>query len=555
MNVKKKTVSVLLVLGLLLGACAGDGENEPTNDPTTTRSANETDTSAGGEDDSTDPTQTDETEEQEADTETTETADDEPAADTTAAAAADGHPREWVPPTIPPKDEPHDTNFEGYEENEPIDPRDDNESTFAVDVDTGSYTLLRGWVREGHIPPPEAVRPEEFINFFDMGYPPPTDETFAIDVDGALTPYYDDSVLVRVGIAATDVDEEDRPDVNLTLVVDTSGSMEEGDRLELVKESVEYLVDELRPEDRIAIVEYSDDARVVLESTPIEDDDTILEAIDSLYPRASTNAEAGLALGYQLANETLVVDDSNMVLLLSDGVANVGADTPGGILETLAEANARGIDLLTVGVGLGNYNDELMEQLADRADGQYRYVDTLDEAERVFGEDLTGSIVTVAGDAKVQVSFDAESVDSYRLIGYENRALADRDFERDEVDAGEIGSGHTVTALYELELDDDARGKLGEVRFRWSDPDTDEVTEINRSIMTEDVTGEWDDTEPHYRLAATVGAFAEWIGDRDAADDIDFDDIEDNTDELEDELESSGVEDFHDMVRDAEDLL
>ncbi|MPZ53139.1 MAG: DUF3520 domain-containing protein [Acidimicrobiia bacterium] len=513
-NTKKKPITTLLAVGLLLGACSGADQVEAGVDP-------------GGTDTASHPSIPSENTEMAG---TPEPRDDF-VADTT------------MENPVPPReadDRPYDTNFRGYEENEPTDPTDDAESTFAVDVDTGSYTLLRGWLDEGYQPPPEAVRPEEYINFFNLGYETPDDDTFAIHVDGTESPYYD-STLVRIGIAAKDIEAEERPDVNLTLVVDTSGSMEEDNRLELVKESIEYLVGELREEDRIAIVEYSEDARVVLESTPVDDDEEILDAVDSLQPRASTNAAAGLELGYQLTDETYVEDDSNMVVLLSDGVANVGADTPGGILETLAEANENGISLLTVGVGLGNYNDELMEQLANRADGQYRYVDTLDEVERIFGRDLVGSIVTVAKDAKVQVSFDSENVESYRLIGYENRDVADRDFERDDVDAGEIGSGHTVTALYEVEIRDDAVGKLGEVQFRWADPDSGEVTEVNEPIYSDAVSAEWDDASPHLRLAATVGAFAEWIGDREAAEDIDYDDIDDNIDDLETELESSDV--------------
>ncbi len=330
-----------------------------------------------------------------------------------------------------------------------VDPDEDEVSTFALDVDTASYTIAQRYVDDGNLPDPASVRVEEWVNAFDQGYPTPEDETFAIVADGGPTPFTErDELLVRIGLQARDVRERARDDAHLTFVIDTSGSMEREGRLELVKDALRLLVAELDQGDTVAIVTFGDDARVLLGPTRATREGDILDVIDGLRPGGSTNLEAGLRLGYELARETLSENDVDRVVLASDGVANVGLTDPESILEGIRRDAEAGIELVSVGVGMGNYNDVLLEQLADQGDGFYAYVNQLDEARRLFTEDLTGTLQTVALDARAQVEFDRDIVAAYRLVGYENRAIDDGSFTDDSVDAGAIGAGHAVTALY-----------------------------------------------------------------------------------------------------------
>jgi Ca-activated chloride channel family protein len=349
-----------------------------------------------------------------------------------------------------PNDEPYDlTFFENYGVNPRIDTLDDPFSTFAVDVDTGAYTIGRRWIRDGNLPDDDSVRVEEYVNFFDMGYEPPADAPFSITIDGGPVPYTENERYqwIRIGLQSYVVPDEDRPAANLTFVIDVSGSMDREDRLGAVKEALEMLVGELKPSDTVGIVVYGDTGDVILEPTPVESRDRVIGAIQSLRPGGSTNAEEGLVLAYRMAEAAYAEGAINRVILCSDGVANVGNTGPDSILATIRDEAGAGIQLITVGFGMGNYNDVLMEQLADDGDGFYAYVDDLREAERLFVHDLTGTLLTVAKDARVQVEFDAAGVAAWRLIGFENRAIDDERFRDDTVDAGEIGSGHSVTAL------------------------------------------------------------------------------------------------------------
>ncbi len=389
----------------------------------------------------------------------------------------------------------------------------DNRSTFGLDVDTGSYTLVRSYLDQGHLPPAEAVRVEEMINRIDQGYRQPWTGDFHIQLDGAENVYGEErgEALLRVGIQAREVSDWRRQPARLTFVVDTSGSMREDGRLELVKDALRTLVGGLDSRDAVAIVGYDDRAWVALPMTSVADRRGILRALDRLQPGGSTNAEAGLSLGYDLAGEGFDPESINRVVLCSDGVANVGATGPRAILQRVARELDRGITLTAVGVGMGNYNDALLEQLADHGDGSYHYVDDLREAERVFGQALTGTLQLVARDAKVQVEFNPETVWAYRLIGYENRDVADRDFRDDRVDAGEIGAGHSATALYALSLVPEARGELGVVRLRWADPDSGEVNEIEELLDAGDLAPSWDRAPAHFRLTASLAAFGELL--------------------------------------------
>jgi len=395
--------------------------------------------------------------------------------------------------------------------NAPLDPIFDHQSTFALDVDTGAYGVARRYLADGYLPDPDSVRVEEFVNAFDGGYGAPLDGTFAISVDGAPAPFMwrsSTAHLLRIGVQARDLADEQRPDASLTFVIDTSGSMDIENRLELVKRALGLLVDGLRPTDSVAIVEYGSDARVVLSPTPAHDAWAIHDAIDRLRPGGSTNAAAGLLLGYDLARHAYDADGLNRVVLASDGVANVGLTDADGILDTIGDAATEHIQLVTVGFGMGNYNDTLMEQLADHGDGFYAYVDDLDEARRLFLDDLTGTLTTVALDAKAQVSFDPLQVRSYRLLGYENREIADEQFRDDTLPAAGIGAGHAATALYELELMPGARGVIGTVALHWTDPATHEPHETGLAIGTETFAPSFEKAPAHFRLAALVAAWA-----------------------------------------------
>ena len=278
-----------------------------------------------------------------------------------------------------------------------------------------------------------------------------------------------------------------RQPASLTFVIDTSGSMEREGRLELVKDALRLLVDGLDRRDTIAIVTFGDDGRVLLRPTPASETNAILGVIEQLQPGGSTNLEAGLRLGYDLARESLTENGIDRVVLASDGVANVGLTDPESILGAIERDAQAGIELVSVGVGMGNYNDTLLEQLADKGDGFYAYVNVLDEARRLFEEDLTGTLQTVALDAKAQVEFDRDIVAAYRLVGYENRDIADNAFVDPNVEAGAIGAGHAVTALYALRLREDVgpQDVLGTVRLRWTDPESDGADEVERRITDE----------------------------------------------------------------------
>lgn len=375
-------------------------------------------------------------------------------------------------------------------------------STFALDVDTGSLGVARTLLTEGQRVPPAAIRSEEWVNAFPYDDPAPTDRDLAVTAETAPG-------LVRVGVAAREVAPADRPRVNVTLVVDRSGSMDIRERLGLVQSSLALLADRLRDDDTVSVVSFEDDAKPVLEPTPVSDTETILDAVERLRPGGSTNLEAGLALGYEQARAAFDPDGVNLVVLCSDGVANVGATGPGSIVDRISEEGADGIHLVTVGYGMGNYNDHLMEQLADRGDGFYAYVDTFAEAERLFGRDLTTTLVPVAEEARAQVAFDPAAVTSYRLVGYDNRALDDEEYDDLGVDAGELGSGHRATALYEVELADGVEpgSVLGTASVRWRSPGGG-AQDATTDIVAADPTAEPSDD---VALATTVADLAELL--------------------------------------------
>jgi Ca-activated chloride channel family protein len=280
-------------------------------------------------------------------------------------------------------------------------------------------------------------------------------------------------------------------------------------RLGLVKRSLELLVEQLRPWDTVSIIVYGTDAHVILEPTPGSEKGIILDAIYRLQPEGVTNAEAGIRLGYKMAMSAYKPDGINRVILCSDGVANVGETGPEEILSEVRHYVEEGVTLTTVGFGMDNYNDVLMEQLADNGDGFYAYVDDLREARRLFIDQITGTLQTIAMDAKVQVDFNPEVVMRYRLVGFENRAIADEDFRDNSVDAGEIGAGHSVTALYEVKLYPEAYGQVATVSMRWQDPDTRQVVEIAQDFDSNDFASEFRESNPYFQRSVVVAEFAE----------------------------------------------
>jgi Ca-activated chloride channel family protein len=413
---------------------------------------------------------------------------------------------------------------------------EDRDSTFAMDVDTASYLIARRFADDGNVPDPASVRVEEWINAFDQGYPAPDEATFAVFVDGGPSPFLaEDELLLRIGIKARESSRRERPDAALTFVIDTSGSMSRENRLELVKDSLRKLVLALGRGDSIALVTFGDDARVVLPPTSAADEDTILDAINALRPGGSTNLEAGLRLGYGLAREAFNGDGDgiNRIVLASDGVANVGLTDADGILRQVADDAAAGIELVAIGVGMGNYNDSLLEQLADRGDGFYAYVNDLDEARRLFREDLVGTLQTVALDAKVQVSFDPDLVATYRLLGYENRAVADEDFRDPGVDAGAIGAGHSVTALYAIRLREDVGDgdALGTVHLRWTEPGDQRESRLTEEVGARGLARSFWATDPSFQLDAIVAAAAEVLRESPYAEGFDLRDVVDVADQ------------------------
>lgn len=397
-------------------------------------------------------------------------------------------------------------------QNPMVDTTHDALSTFALDVDTASYSAARGYLERGQFPPSDLIRTEEFINYFNYDYPQPQNGVFGINIDAANSPWHGDNTkLLRIGIQGQEIDSSQRQPAHLTFVIDVSGSMRDSNRLPLVRQSLNLLVEELRQGDTVAIVTYGNDARVLLEPTSIEERETIVNAINRLETGGSTNAEAGLRLAYELAGDSFENNAINRIILCSDGVANVGATDPESILKVIRDYVNQGIYLSTIGFGMGDYNDQMMEQLANDGNGNYAYVDDIDEAERIFVENLTGMLQVIAKDAKVQVEFNPDVVSSYRLLGYENRAIADQDFRNDSVDAGEIGAGHNVTAIYEVVLTGQGEGQAVKVNLRWEDPSSAEISEINQSFESSAISADFASMPPRFQQAIAVAALAEML--------------------------------------------
>jgi|GEM_PF-2335302 len=413
----------------------------------------------------------------------------------------------WYGPNVPLR---HSTYFQDYGENSFVNTKHDHFSTFAIDTDTASYTIARQYIQRGMLPPPESVRVEEFINYFDYRYTAPESDTFAVYAEGAPSEFRTDTHVLRIGVKGKEIHDFVRKPALLTFVVDVSGSMDMENRLGLIKQSLRMLVDHLQAEDKVAIVAYSDNAWVEIAHTSVEDKDEILNAIERLYTRGSTSVEQGLRLGYQLASSAFKQGYINRVILCSDGVANNGVVQAEAILEQVKKFTARGIVVTAIGVGMENYNDVLLEKIGDKGNGKYIHLDSLEEARKVFAQDLTGELQFIAKDVKIQVDFNQDVVQSYRLLGYENRDVKDNQFRNDRVDGGEIGAGHSTTALYELQLNRFKPDQvIATVYIRYKDIDTSEVKEFSAPITVRQLDNSFSQSSASFKLSVAAAVFAE----------------------------------------------
>lgn len=398
--------------------------------------------------------------------------------------------------------------YRGFVENDFVDASATPLSTFAVDVDSASYTIGRRDLKNGLLPVADGVRVEEYVNYFSYGYDGPASGPFAVHLEGAPSYFGDGLTLLRVGIQGRQVPESDRKPANLVFLIDVSGSMDAENKLPLVKYSLHKLLTKLRPTDKLGIAVYASSERTVLEPTPVGEVSPINEAIDSLSAGGSTAGAAGIRLAYAMAERAKTEGSVNRVILCTDGDFNVGL-TGDPLVQLIEEYRQKGITLSVLGFGMGNYNDATLEQLADKGDGNYAYIDGQDEADRVFDRKVVGTLQVIAKDVKVQVAFDPAQVRRYRLIGYENRVMNSGDFRNDSKDGGEIGAGHTVTALYEVEPQSSLTGPLATVRVRYKEPDGQTARELAFPFERTALQPTFVAATAGFRFAAAVTEFAE----------------------------------------------
>jgi len=413
-----------------------------------------------------------------------------------------------APAVTPTPVSPFHMYFQGYGVNPTINTEEERFSTFSVDTDSASYTLTRAYLERGSLPNEQAVRVEEFVNTFDYGYTHQGSAPFSVQVEGFPSPVRKGYHVVHVGVKAREVSRPQRKPSHLVFVIDVSGSMNLENRLGLVKRALHLLVNELDERDQVSIVVYGSTARQVLEPTSAVHPHIIRAAIDSLYTEGATNAQAGLELGYSVAASHLVKGGINRVILCSDGVANTGLTHADSIWERIRARAAKGITLSTVGFGMGNYNDVLMERLSQVGEGNYAYVDRIEEAHRIFVRNLTGTLQVVAKDVKLQMEFNPKAVSHYRLLGYENRMLTKEQFADDRVDAGEIGAGHAVTALYEVKLTEPS-ASFGTLRIRYKAPEGGNSKLIEKPLPSSVIRPTYGRATPPTRLSYVAAAFAE----------------------------------------------
>jgi len=407
-------------------------------------------------------------------------------------------------------------------------------STFSIDVDTASYSNIRRMLStEGRLPPTDAVRIEEMINYFDYDYPVPDNlnQPFSVTTEVAPAPWNEELHLLRIGLKGYEPEAESRPDANLVFLVDVSGSMQSANKLPLVKQSLRMLTKQMRKTDRIALVAYAGAAGIVLDSTAGDRKQKILRAIDYLEAGGSTHGSAGIQLAYNVAQKHKIEDGINRVIIASDGDMNVGVTRLDDLIELIEDKRKSGVALTTLGFGAGNYNDALMEQLADAGNGNAAYIDNLKEARKVLITEMDSTLLTIASDVKIQVEFNPTHIQEYRLIGYENRMLDREDFTNDKIDAGDIGAGHTVTALYEVTLTGSSAARvpalryhsnqvsrekistdeLAYVKLRYKQPGESKSVEVAYPIGKNDIVTDFSSASEDFQFASTVAGFGEQL--------------------------------------------
>ncbi|WP_369933263.1 vWA domain-containing protein [Xanthomonas tesorieronis] len=440
----------------------------------------------------------------------------------------DTYPR--LAPTAPPMPPLDRERYDHPTDNPVHSAREQPLSTFSIDVDTGSYANVRRMLRDGQRPPADAVRAEEFINYFDYAHPAPRDRDtpFRVSTELAPAPWNPQRQLLMIGIKGYDVPRQALPPANLVFLIDTSGSMESADKLPLLKQAFAMLVPQLRAQDRVSIVVYAGSAGLVLPPTPGDRHAEILAALQRLQAGGSTNGGDGIRLAYATARQSFIAGGSNRVILATDGDFNVGTIDRGALETLVADQRRSGVALSTLGFGRGNYNDAMAERLADVGDGNHAYIDSAREAHKVLVQQMQATLLTIARDVKIQVEFNPAQVAEYRLIGYENRLLAREDFANDKVDAGEIGAGHSVTALYEitpvgsttarlpaLRYGAPAKaqtpphaGELAQLRLRYKLPGQERSRLLQSTIATAAATAR---PSADLRFAAAVAAYADLL--------------------------------------------
>lgn len=412
-------------------------------------------------------------------------------------------------------------------------------STFSIDVDTAAYANVRRFINNGHLPPPDAVRIEEMINYFNYNYATPDEgeAPFLITTEIGPTPWNSGSYLLHVGIKGYEPAKTDQAARNLVFLLDVSGSMQAANKLELLKKSLRLLVKQLSPQDRVAIVVYAGASGVVLPSTPGHQRSEIIHALERLRAGGSTNGGAGIDLAYAIAQQNQIQGGINRVILATDGDFNVGPSSTNALLRLIKQKKRSGVGLTILGFGMGNYNDHMLEEISNAGDGNAAYIDTLQEAQKVLVDEIDATLQTIARDTKIQIEFNPEQVSSYRLIGYENRILKREDFKNDSVDAGDVGAGHTVTALYEISLNEALRyqeikeaapqynDELGFLKIRYKRPNESSSREMVHVLQKDDVQTSLGNTSDNFRFSAAVAGFGQLLRNNEHMGDYSFEEV------------------------------
>jgi|TARA_B100000315_G_scaffold251949_1_gene287707 Ca-activated chloride channel family protein len=424
-------------------------------------------------------------------------------------------------------------NYQTYAENSIKRAAEEPLSTFSIDVDTGAYSNMRRYLNLGQMPPVDAVRVEELINYFSYDYPIPqsTETPFSIYTEMAPSPWNKGKHLLHIGLQGFELPRNSMPASNLVFLIDVSGSMQAPNKLELVKSSLKLLTKQLSREDSIAIVTYAGSAGTVLEPVKGSDKAEIYAALDRLRAHGSTWGEGGIMAAYRLARTAFIDNGINRVVLATDGDFNVGIADVAELKKRIKRERESGIGLTTLGFGMGNYNDAMLEQLADVGNGNYAYIDNLNEARKVLVEEISSTLNTIASDVKIQIEFNPAIVSEYRLIGYENRLLKREDFNNDKVDAGEIGAGHSVTALYEIALKNSGSATIDPLRYQKDVPRSDRQNDaeiaflklryktpgettsrlVTQTLLQEDIQPSMDNSSSDFKFAAAVSGFGQLL--------------------------------------------